>query len=666
MTDTAQRIGPPPLLLAAALLFWGWRTGLLAFAVAMALVVEGVRYVSSRWALSDKDFIRLVDLTSVVLIAITVYLYATRSIYGVFVIVQWLPIVLLLIVAAQMYSTRGSLPLSALFLTLRRRKSSLVEAEPVPRIDVRFPYLVICVLGASAVGAPTPWFYLGLCAVAGWALWSVRPQRSAPVLWGALLAVAIGLGYVGQLGLNRLQEVVGDLAVEWLVNRSWNDRDPYRATTAIGHIGRLKLSDRIELRVKLPAGAPGGLLLRQASYNNYASGIWRVLGDKFAPVADTPPPGTWQLGEPVVAGETATISGYLRRGRGLLALPGGTYRIEDLPAELLKRNPYGAIKVENGPAVVSYTARFRRPSAVDAPPGERDLHVPGRYAPVLGQVVAELGLSSARSEAALAALGKHFAENFRYTLVQRDAKYASLADFLLHTRAGHCEYFATATALLLRAAGIPSRYATGYAVDEYSELEDAYVVRRRHAHSWALAYIDGAWRDVDFTPASWPALEKETAPWWEELYDLGSRIAFLFSRWRSSEGDRGALQVFVWLLIPIGLVLAWRLYFKERVKQARTKRDGRRATLTGPGSDSVFYRIVSHLERAGLPRRPGETLSQWIWRVAADDGDAASKESLRAALVLHYRYRFDPAGLPSEQAQALRSRVTEWLAQQGR
>jgi transglutaminase-like putative cysteine protease len=43
-----------------------------------------------------------------------------------------------------------------------------------------------------------------------------------------------------------------------------------------------------------------------------------------------------------------------------------------------------------------------------------------------------------------------------------------LARFLLRTRSGHCEYFATATVLLLRQLGIPARYAVGYAVHEAS------------------------------------------------------------------------------------------------------------------------------------------------------------------------------------------------------
>ena len=72
-----------------------------------------------------------------------------------------------------------------------------------------------------------------------------------------------------------------------------------------------------------------------------------------------------------------------------------------------------------------------------------------------------------------------------------------------NARAGHCEYFAASTTLLLRAAGIPARYATGFAVMEYSPLEAAFVVRARHAHAWSRAWNGERWVDLDTTPPSW-------------------------------------------------------------------------------------------------------------------------------------------------------------------
>lgn len=656
------QIKPSPLLLGASLLFWGWRTGFLPLAVLMAVVLESARYISWRWRFPDKDFNRLVDLTSAILLGTTVYLYATRSVHGIFILLQWSPILIWLIVCAQVYSTRETLPISALSLTLRRREVRQ-RTKLSQRVDVRFPYLALCLLAASVVTVRTHWFYIGICVLSGWALWSVRPRRYTPALWSGWLLLAVGLGYAGHLGLNRAQAIIGDLVVEWFEYRLWSQRDPYQASTAIGHIGRLKASDRIVLRVKPPDGE-GALLLRQASYNTYGLGIWRAIGDEFEAVPETEVPGTWQLAAAAMSGDSVTVSGYLYRGRGLVAVPNGSYRLENLPAEFVKRNPYGAIKAENGPGMVSYTVRFQPDLSLDVTPTERDLQIPNRYMSVVSQVAMELGLSGEDPKGTLATLEKHFRDNFRYSLVQEreSTRYTPLSDFLLRSRAGHCEYFATATALLLRATGIPTRYATGFSVQEYSELEDLFIVRRRHAHSWVLAYIDGMWRDVDFTPAAWVVLEDQAAPWWEAIYDLGSRIVFLFSRWRWSERDGETLDTLIWLLIPLGLLFAWRLYFKERVRRARSKRESGRQVVGGAGSASAFYRIVALLERSGVPRRPGETLNHWIHRTTDGNDSAIDKQALKTALALHYRYRFDPQGLMPDETERLESTVTEWLA----
>jgi len=58
-------------------------------------------------------------------------------------------------------------------------------------------------------------------------------------------------------------------------------------------------------------------------------------------------------------------------------------------------------------------------------------------------------------------------------------------------------------------------HATGYAVDERSGLEDAYVVRSRHAHAWARAWVGGRWVDIDTTPPDWIAEESRQAPFWQ-------------------------------------------------------------------------------------------------------------------------------------------------------
>jgi hypothetical protein len=77
-----------------------------------------------------------------------------------------------------------------------------------------------------------------------------------------------------------------------------------------------------------------------------------------------------------------------------------------------------------------------------------------------------------------------------------------LAHFLFETRAGHCEYFATAMAIMLRTLGIPSREVNGFLPGEYNDLGGDYIVRASDAHSWVEVYFPGlGWQVFDPTPA---------------------------------------------------------------------------------------------------------------------------------------------------------------------
>jgi hypothetical protein len=77
-----------------------------------------------------------------------------------------------------------------------------------------------------------------------------------------------------------------------------------------------------------------------------------------------------------------------------------------------------------------------------------------------------------------------------------------LAYFLFERKEGHCEYFASAMAVMLRTLGIPARMVNGFRGGEYNDLTGSYIVRGRDAHSWVEAYIPGyAWVSFDPTPA---------------------------------------------------------------------------------------------------------------------------------------------------------------------
>ncbi|HEY2847726.1 MAG TPA: DUF3488 and transglutaminase-like domain-containing protein [Pyrinomonadaceae bacterium] len=100
------------------------------------------------------------------------------------------------------------------------------------------------------------------------------------------------------------------------------------------------------------------------------------------------------------------------------------------------------------------------------------------------------------------AIEQYLQTNFGYSLEVRGTGSDPLADFLFNVRQGHCEYFATAMAIMLRTQGIATRVVNGFHQGDYNETADIYVVRQKHAHSWVEVYFpkEDAWVRFDPTP----------------------------------------------------------------------------------------------------------------------------------------------------------------------
>ncbi|MBV9958043.1 MAG: DUF3488 domain-containing protein, partial [Acidobacteria bacterium] len=102
------------------------------------------------------------------------------------------------------------------------------------------------------------------------------------------------------------------------------------------------------------------------------------------------------------------------------------------------------------------------------------------------------------------AIESYLRTEFGYTLDLKMGKQDPLADFLFRVREGHCEYFATAMAVMLRTQGIATRVINGFQTGTYNDAADAYIVTQREAHSWVEVYFPetGAWVTFDPTPAA--------------------------------------------------------------------------------------------------------------------------------------------------------------------
>jgi hypothetical protein len=101
------------------------------------------------------------------------------------------------------------------------------------------------------------------------------------------------------------------------------------------------------------------------------------------------------------------------------------------------------------------------------------------------------------------AVEQYLSTRFGYTLeLPRTLAPDPLANFLFERKHGHCEYFASSMAVMLRTLGIPSRMVTGFHGGEFNDLTGQYVVRASDAHSWVEAYFPGSgWISFDPTPS---------------------------------------------------------------------------------------------------------------------------------------------------------------------
>ncbi len=645
----------PPLFIGAALAFWGWQSGHFVVGALLGVALETLRALQLRIDLGVKEHSTIADLSTVGFVLLAVLLAANIGIgRGILEAFTWQPVALAPIIAAQLVTADRRIPLSALFRYMRK----LTRANPAiidPRMDTSAVYAALTMLAAGVANQRGPEYYIAVVAGTACLLYAARPLgiRAASLATGALmLCAAAALGHVGHLGLSHLQLAL----VDWVLDLDMRvvDADPYRTRTEMGSLGRLKKYDAIVVRVyDERKDAERVQLLHRASYNTYVGGIWVARGAPMETVESEADNETWLLErtgsrQSLLAGPPqlrVRMSSRFENGRSLLPLPAGTTRLASFPARELRRNELGAVHAQLEVDWVNYEAQAAPAIALYAPPMPEDSAIPADEKAVLERTVAELGLLALAPAERLRRIEKHLGGFAYSTFRERPVPEGetALGDFLTRTHAGHCEYFAAAATLLARAAGVPARYATGFAAIEYSRLESAWVVRTRHAHAWTRAWVDGRWIELDATPPAWGTEEADQAPFWQGLADLFRYAGF---RW-SQRGEFSAGDGWYAVLVALALYLAWRVLRGRRV--LREEKAAAVARPRYPGEDSEFYVV----EKSLPPRAPSETHAAWLKRIAADFS-LQKLNQVREALRLHQRYRFDPEGISAAERNRLR------------
>ncbi len=259
------------------------------------------------------------------------------------------------------------------------------------------------------------------------------------------------------------------------------------------------------------------------------------------------------------------------------------------------------------------------------------------------------------------AIESHLRHDYGYTL-QLLAKPVPdpLAYFLFERKKGHCEYFASAMAVMLRTMGIPSRVVTGFQSGTYNSMTGWQVVRASDAHSWVEAWLDGrGWTTFDPTPAdpsggllglSSLAMLSDTADqfWqdWVVSYDADRQMALFTQMHESGKQFRfpqfdqisGALSGSVARWAPaLGfIVLAvalWILAGPAATRWWHHRAHARRVARghTQPSDATILYqRFLRLLEKRGVRKPPWLTPSEFVRVLTKPDLAALAAQATEA------------------------------------
>jgi hypothetical protein len=248
-----------------------------------------------------------------------------------------------------------------------------------------------------------------------------------------------------------------------------------------------------------------------------------------------------------------------------------------------------------------------------------------RIRPLTEKIVA--GASTPYDRAS--AIENYLRSHYGYTLqLPRTTPPDPIADFLFVRRQGHCEYFSSAMAIMLRTVGIPSRVINGFSGGEFNDITSQYVIRASDAHSWVEAYIPGqGWLAFDPTPAGNPQSRSQwsrvmlymdaMSSFWREWivnYDLGHQLRLTQDATHGSRAIVGQAQS--WGRIQYERLLAWARRIQDRVGNSGVKW-GLRAVAAAALILLLISlpRLILLFQKIRLARRPRQApqLAASIW-----------------------------------------------------
>jgi transglutaminase-like putative cysteine protease len=413
----------------------------------------------------------------------------------------------------------------------------------------------------------------------------------------------------------------------------------------LGGVGKLRSDPTIAMRVHLnePPTTPASrlaLYLRGTSFDHYDGSSWTRT-------RTTPSPAPHQEGSYVWITPSARSSVEAMS----IDLEPITPPIIFLPSDAvgIRLNEPGDMFSGRGPKVMVaaddeykyeraderglqysvYRGRAR-PEALSLSDRGRYLEVP----PVISGPITDLAkrwagpLATDWEEAN--AIEERLRTDYRYDLDSPSgAAPQPLLHFLFESKAGHCEFYSTAMAMLLRTLGVPTRNVTGFIGGTYNRFGEFYAVRQGDAHSWVEVYLEGrGWTRFDPTPPSSSAprsdvtgmvafvrdvVEAAAQRWSRHVigYDLDQQIELFRSvkqRYRDYGGPdigkrlRPLAPAAVVVVVGIFGYFAWRRLRLRRLRIRPGKLLGQTASVTRVVT--LYRGLEDALRSMGVGRQP--------------------------------------------------------------
>lgn len=687
---------PPRLLLGVSLLLWGGICGHPLISLMAAVVIEAAHWTRVRWDFGEIASQRAWKASLILVIFAGAIVWMNSSVFAALPrTIVWLPIALLPLQFVQSYGINRSLSLTSFSHFLRRRKMHS-EQYGLPYRDIRFNFgyvFFVTILIASSLGehARSPIFFPAVLILLFWAFYRCFSwkHRLAPI--GAIVVIAIATA--GGLGGEMLLSYAYQRFV--LGNMEYGSLNWARQTrTAIGDLGEIKQSPGIQWRL-IPGQGDLPRLIRVAAYNAYANTYWSTVlppdEDLANPLKVTgmfeelPSLGADEVDYRVTAraddpdtfmdgsgSYNPALPYFTLRGsfprKGLLPIPANSASVVQ-DSQLLEISPFGTLRLDPKHPVTNAVIRSGDPITTALPPWpdprnpnrpDPDLRIPENEQEAVAQFVDGLGIRDLPLAEKVQTLKQHFNEHFTYTRYLENPRPGSdngraafITLFLNTTKRGHCEYFATATAFILRECGIPTRYATGFSVVETDASGNA-LLRGTHAHAWTLAWdeVREKWIDIDLTPPDWTGMETPRKSALQPLIDRLQILRDDILVWRTQPGNLAIAILIMVVPLFLGALLSGRRLWKSR---RRLEEQLAHSKIRSAPETTALSDLESLATPHIGPRSPATPLTRWLIQLAPILSD---RTPLEEAIRLHQERRFDPAARPVELDSRIKAAVS--------